>query len=729
MADSDWRTQLLASDRYENIQRIKSVLETASPDAKDTSQSDAFSVENQAYKDSSSRAQYDEICQLVGSANLSRPEAPAPANDQPEDAGVNIGSYKNCVSFASGLTSEVYRCKDRALKVIVETHNIEPHNPQREARILATLKRPCIPLLETFRDQEQRFVLVFPYKPMTLADVIDKGTISLPQIRRLFKDIFTALANIHGQGIIHRDVKPEAILLDGPEGPAYLSDFGTAWHPTMSIVSEPAKSKILDIGTGPYRAPEALFGDKAYGPSVDVWAAGTMLAECCRSPPKSLFESRPAHEDGNQLGLILSIFKTLGTPTRETWPEAASFKTPPFEMYRMFDGQPWTEILPEVNSHARELISSLVRFDSKRATAEQALQHNLFVFTASFESHEPWKPFRTLRRDLGIEEQRPRDLAPGINVRGPARHRHPTTSNSTFPISQDQVSSDTTSLIRASEVEESCQTMAPPGEKRSKDRAPSGPKKVKNRDGPNIGTQNAPDTSVLGDQPEGSRRQEGSKKKNTNAIADMPRRLAGGKKPHHCPSGEHKSDKACRKGRCLIKCSECASNRSTFGGSKCWVCKKAEIRLAQIAARQAGGVANKALLPRQRPTPVTKRGTWLRMGSLRRHYQAAWANRLRKVISAKILEDVPETTYVDTAMDVCSTPSVAEFDIYMGDVNDESDDEPSLSPVDTSLDSNEQLRFNPENVGPVCNEEQRNKRVRDAVEILKLVCEGLHRLI
>ncbi|KAI3553373.1 hypothetical protein CABS03_12741 [Colletotrichum abscissum] len=381
MADSDWRTQLLASDRYENIQRIKSVLETASPDAKDTSQSDAFSVENQAYKDSSSRAQYDEICQLVGSANLSRPEAPAPADDQPEDAGVNIGSYQNCVSFASGLTSEVYRCKDRALKVIVETHNIEPHNPQREARILATLKRPCIPLLETFRDQEQRFVLVFPYKPMTLADVIDKGTVPLPQIRRLFKDIFTALANIHGQGIIHRDVKPEAILLDGPEGPAYLSDFGTAWHPTMSIVSEPAKSKILDIGTGPYRAPEALFGDKAYGPSVDVWAAGAMLAECCRSPPKSLFDSRPAHEDGNQLGLILSIFKTLGTPTRETWPEAASFKTPPFEMYRMFDGQPWTEILPEVNPHARELISSLVRFDSKRATAEQALQHKFMVGT------------------------------------------------------------------------------------------------------------------------------------------------------------------------------------------------------------------------------------------------------------------------------------------------------------------------------------------------------------
>ncbi|KZL76356.1 serine threonine-protein kinase Csk1 [Colletotrichum tofieldiae] len=375
MADNDWRTQLSASDRYENIQKIKAVLEAAGAEAKATSQSDAFSVENQAYKDSTSRAQYDEICELVGSANLAPQEAPAPDGGESDDVGVTIGPYKNCLPFASGLTSEVYRCKDRALKVIVETHNIEPHNPHREARILATLKRPCISLLETFRDQEQRLVLVFPYKPLTLADVIDKGSLPLPRVRRIFKDIFTALRNIHSEGIIHRDVKPEAILLDGPDGPAYLSDFGTAWHPTMSVVSEPTNNKILDIGTGPYRAPEALFGDKAYGPAVDMWAVGAMLAECCRSPPKPLFESRPTHEDGNQLGLILSIFKTMGTPTRETWPEAASFKTPPFEMYRMFDGHPWEDILPEVDAQVRDLISSLVRFDSTRATAEQALQH------------------------------------------------------------------------------------------------------------------------------------------------------------------------------------------------------------------------------------------------------------------------------------------------------------------------------------------------------------------
>ncbi|TEA14343.1 Serine/threonine-protein kinase csk1 [Colletotrichum sidae] len=375
--NAEWKSQLSASERYENIQKIQAVLEAVNPNAKATSQSEAFSVENQAYQNSTSRTQYDEICQLVGSADLAPTQEP-PSDDGHSDGegGVIIGSHKGCYPVATGLTSQVYRCKDRALKVIVETHNIEPHNPHREAKILATLKRPCIPLLETFRDQEQRFVLVFPYKPLTLADVIDKGTLPPFAVRRIFRDVLCALRDIHDQGIIHRDVKPEAILLDGADGPAYLSDFGTAWHPTMSVVSEPPDAKILDIGTGPYRAPEALFGDKAYGSSVDMWAVGAMLAECCSNPPKPLFESRPTHEDGNQLGLILSIFKTLGTPTRETWPEAANFKTPPFEMYRTFEGKPWESILSEVDSGVRELVTSLVRYDSRRWTAGQALRHN-----------------------------------------------------------------------------------------------------------------------------------------------------------------------------------------------------------------------------------------------------------------------------------------------------------------------------------------------------------------
>lgn len=274
--------------------------------------------------------------------------------------------------MASGVTAEVYRCKAIALKVITESHNIEPHNPQREAKILGLLSKPCIPLLETFRDQEQRFTLAFPFMPLTLETLIQQGPLSTPRIQSHFRDIFGALCDLHGQGIIHRDIKPSAVLLESPDGPAYLSDFGTAWHPTLSIATEPVNGKILDIGTGPYRDPAVLFGKKSYGPPVDMWGAGVMLSECCRTPPLPLFESRPVSEDGNQLGLILSIFKTIGSPTRETWPEALDFLTPPFETYRTFEGKNWDDLLAGVDGHFQELIKGLIQYESsKRPSAAQ----------------------------------------------------------------------------------------------------------------------------------------------------------------------------------------------------------------------------------------------------------------------------------------------------------------------------------------------------------------------
>ncbi|KAI3316612.1 serine/threonine-protein kinase csk1 [Xylariaceae sp. AK1471] len=377
-SQSDWRASLTSTHRYDNIQSIKDILRQIGVPAADA-QKDAFSIESEAYKTSSSRGQYDEVCRVVPKPNSQDSlEEAEDAHTSGEVSGspvVTIGSYRDCQYIAEGVTAEVYRSKTTALKVIVQTRNIEPHDPFREAKILRLLKKPCIPLLETFRDQDQRFVLAFPYMPLSLESLVVRGPIPRDRIIKHFKDLFTALEYLHCQGIIHRDIKPSAVLLESPDGPAFLSDFGTAWHPELSISTEPANKKILDIGTGSYRSPEALFGDKSYGPAVDMWAAGAMLAECCRKPPKPLFESRPAHEDGNQLGLILSIFKTIGSPTRESWPEAVGFKTPPFEMYQTFEGQKWKDILPDVEDEFRHLTASLVRYSSSaRASASQVLQ-------------------------------------------------------------------------------------------------------------------------------------------------------------------------------------------------------------------------------------------------------------------------------------------------------------------------------------------------------------------
>jgi cyclin-dependent kinase len=301
-----------------------------------------------------------------------------PSTDvEPGTPGITIGNYQNCHHIASGLVSEVYRAKVIALKVVTETRDVEPHNSVREVKILTSLTHSSIiSLTESFKDHDRRLVLVFPYMPLTLAKIIGRGAVPKEVTHTCFRDLFSALSYLHEKGIIHRDIKPSNLLLASPTGPAYLSDFGTAWDPTLSIIDEPTNHKVLEVGTTCYRAPETLFGNRSYNISLDMWAAGTMLVECLRTPPKALLESRETNEDGNQLGLILSMFKTLGTPTREKWPEAVRFTTPPFDWYQEFPGKKWDELLEGVGEEAVDLVDRLVRFESgERITAAAVGQY------------------------------------------------------------------------------------------------------------------------------------------------------------------------------------------------------------------------------------------------------------------------------------------------------------------------------------------------------------------
>ncbi|MCJ1388851.1 hypothetical protein MMC18_001701 [Xylographa bjoerkii] len=293
-----------------------------------------------------------------------------PTNTPPQQIGPYTATYHQ-----SGLFSTIFRAQESntflaplvALKVTMPSQTSPPHNSMREARLLSlATSTNVIPLLSTFHRSGGHFVLVFPFIPYTFGDLLHQHTLDQSQVQLHLHDMFSALAHIHSRGILHRDIKPDNILLASPSGPAYLADFGIAWK-EGDPDSEPSDKKITDVGTTCYRAPELLFGKTSYGSSVDMWAAGCVVAEALLDGKKTLFDAGPL---GSELALIQSIFKTKGTPTTESWPEAA--RLPDWGKMRFYNypPRPWSEVIPDSKQAARELVEQLVRYESSdRLTA------------------------------------------------------------------------------------------------------------------------------------------------------------------------------------------------------------------------------------------------------------------------------------------------------------------------------------------------------------------------
>jgi serine/threonine-protein kinase len=174
--------------------------------------------------------------------------------------------------------------RDIAVKVLPRSLASDPGYVERfrnEAQRVASLSHPHITPVYTFGEERGLLYLVMPRMKESLRERMEReGLMTVQEAARITNQIAAALYIAHQHGIVHRDVKPENILLDDT-GKAMLTDFGIARE--LSSLREAGVARTLaatglPVGTPEYMAPEQLRGLPATE-QVDLYALGVVLYE------------------------------------------------------------------------------------------------------------------------------------------------------------------------------------------------------------------------------------------------------------------------------------------------------------------------------------------------------------------------------------------------------------------------------------------------------------------
>ena len=199
----------------------------------------------------------------------------------------SIDDYQFCSQLAVGNFGTVYESKRLGIKretvaikqIRIEMKSAYIRSACREIRILSTASHPNVLNLHTaFRDGEFLFIVtdIFDHD---LARIIDSDElfekIKSRDILFIFYQLLSGLNYLHEAGICHRDIKPSNVLVNNDYS-IKIGDFGSA----RSIPSRKTRCDLTDyVVTRFYRAPEAVCATGEYGPLLDVWALGCVMAE------------------------------------------------------------------------------------------------------------------------------------------------------------------------------------------------------------------------------------------------------------------------------------------------------------------------------------------------------------------------------------------------------------------------------------------------------------------
>ena len=285
-----------------------------------------------------------------------------------------LEKYTKVEKVGEGTYGVVYKCKMKdtndfvALKKIRLENEDEgiPSTSIREISILKQLRHPNIVYLIDLIHGEKKLYLVFEFMDHDLKKFLDinNGPLTPELVKSYLFQILIAVNFCHSKRILHRDLKPQNLLID-KDGIIKVADFGLA-----RSFGIPIKTLTHEILTLWYRAPEILLGQKEYSTPVDMWSIGLIFYE--------MAHRKPLFAGDCEIDQIFKIFQMFGTPNEKTWPGIT--KLPEFKLtFPQFKGKGISAYNRNIDSVGLDLLSKMIQLDPcKRISAKQALQHPYF---------------------------------------------------------------------------------------------------------------------------------------------------------------------------------------------------------------------------------------------------------------------------------------------------------------------------------------------------------------